>query len=268
MRDGLRMLRQAKINYHGLIVHVATAEAEAAGPAMITGLQNWMQNQGNLCRRTINDRIAWIKRAFRWAAENEYIPPEIVSRLEVARSLKAGRCKAPEGQGVKPVDWQTVQNTINHCPQKLATMITVHWFTGMRPGEVVKMRKSEIDQSGEIWIYKPKEHKNAYRGQQRFVPLGEHAKAALLPWWMKTKSDLLWEMQPLSYYRAIKRVNQKHNLKSWPPNQIRHSAATRLRKEIGIEAARVVLGHRSVSTTEIYAESDVNRAIEAMRKVG
>jgi len=33
-------------------------------------------------------------------------------------------------------------------------------------------------------------------------------------------------------------------------------AATRIRKEYGVEAARIVLGHQHVKTTEIYGERD------------
>jgi len=55
---------------------------------------------------------------------------------------------------------------------------------------------------------------------------------------------------------------------SWHPHQLRHNAATRLRKQFGIEAARVVLGHRSASVTEIYAEMDQQKAAEIMAQVG
>lgn len=54
----------------------------------------------------------------------------------------------------------------------------------------------------------------------------------------------------------------------WAPNQLRHNAATFLRKQFGIEAARVVLGHSSAATTEIYAELDLRRAAEVMEEVG
>jgi len=42
----------------------------------------------------------------------------------------------------------------------------------------------------------------------------------------------------------------------WTPHRLRHNAATRLRKDYGIEMARAILGHRAPSTTEIYAELD------------
>ncbi len=42
----------------------------------------------------------------------------------------------------------------------------------------------------------------------------------------------------------------------WHPHQLRHNAATDLRRQFGIEATRVVLGHASAVTSEIYAEMD------------
>lgn len=54
----------------------------------------------------------------------------------------------------------------------------------------------------------------------------------------------------------------------WSPNQLRHCFASAMRKEYGIEAARVLLGHASVSTTEIYAERDARLAASVIGKVG
>jgi site-specific recombinase XerC len=55
---------------------------------------------------------------------------------------------------------------------------------------------------------------------------------------------------------------------SWHPNRLRHNAATRLRKEFGVELARIVLGHATAFTTEIYAEADRAQALEVIAKVG
>jgi hypothetical protein len=54
----------------------------------------------------------------------------------------------------------------------------------------------------------------------------------------------------------------------WHPHQLRHNAATELRKEFGIEAARIILGHRSAAITEVYAEKDEQQAIDAINRVG
>jgi integrase len=54
----------------------------------------------------------------------------------------------------------------------------------------------------------------------------------------------------------------------WHPNQLRHTKATELRREFGLDAARAVLGHRSPQVTEVYAEIDVAKAAQVMERLG
>lgn len=57
-------------------------------------------------------------------------------------------------------------------------------------------------------------------------------------------------------------------LPRWSPNQLRHSTGTAIRKQFGLEASRVTLGHSEVETTQIYAERDIELAAKIMREVG
>jgi integrase len=54
----------------------------------------------------------------------------------------------------------------------------------------------------------------------------------------------------------------------WHPGQLRHNAGTRIRAAYGIEAARIILGHSSAVTSEIYAEIDREKAQEIVAKMG
>lgn len=45
-------------------------------------------------------------------------------------------------------------------------------------------------------------------------------------------------------------------------------AATRFRKEYGLEVAQIMLGHQSAQVTEIYAERDEERAMAVVAKIG
>lgn len=54
----------------------------------------------------------------------------------------------------------------------------------------------------------------------------------------------------------------------WAPNQLRHSAATDIRKEFGLEAAQVILGHSRADVTQMYAERDMQRAASIMKEIG
>jgi len=50
---------------------------------------------------------------------------------------------------------------------------------------------------------------------------------------------------------AIRYGSQKAKVPNWHPNQLRHNAATSLRKEFGLDVARVILGHSSPAVTEV-----------------
>ena len=87
-----------------------------------------------------------------------------------------------------------------------------------------------------------------------------------------------------SYRRAIERAcleadREAHRLDptiptdqvivpTWHPHRLRHNAATVIRREFGLEVAKIILGHKSVAVTEIYAEADERKAQEAMRRIG
>ena len=50
----------------------------------------------------------------------------------------------------------------------------------------------------------------------------------------------------------LSRWQSKHR---WSPNQLRHSAATEIRRRFGLEAAQTVLGHASADITQVYART-------------
>ena len=71
-----------------------------------------------------------------------------------------------------------------------------------------------------------------------------------------------------SYRKAIQRVCKRKGIDKWSPNQLRHTAATSIRKAYGLEAAQVVCGHQSANVTQVYAERDLELAIKVAREVG
>ncbi len=78
----------------------------------------------------------------------------------------------------------------------------------------------------------------------------------------KIKKDKLTDEQRAE----LRRWNAEHR---WSPNQLRHAAATRIRKVANLEMARVVLGHSTMAVTETYyAEADLKKAAKLMAKIG
>jgi integrase len=54
----------------------------------------------------------------------------------------------------------------------------------------------------------------------------------------------------------------------WHPNQLRHAFATRVRKQHGLEAVQVLLGHSRADVTQIYAEKNEALATAVAAKIG
>ena len=54
----------------------------------------------------------------------------------------------------------------------------------------------------------------------------------------------------------------------WNPNQLRHAAATEIRRKFGLEAAQVILGHSQANVTQVYAERDIAKGVEVARRIG
>ncbi len=54
----------------------------------------------------------------------------------------------------------------------------------------------------------------------------------------------------------------------WSPNQLRHAAATEVRKQFGLEAAQIILGHSAANVTQVYAERDMAKGLEVARQIG
>jgi site-specific recombinase XerC len=71
-----------------------------------------------------------------------------------------------------------------------------------------------------------------------------------------------------SYAAAIGDAAKKARVAHWHPNQLRHSYATRVRKEHGLEAAQVLLGHARADVTQIYAERNLDLALTVAAKIG
>jgi integrase len=71
-----------------------------------------------------------------------------------------------------------------------------------------------------------------------------------------------------AYRRAIARACVKAGVPTWTPHQLRHSAATDIRRQFGLEAAQAVLGHATLGVTQLYAEKDMEAAKRIMGAIG
>lgn len=289
----------------------AHTRAEDFGPLALKTVRQRMI-QDDLCRKLINQRIGIIKRMFKWASSEELIPATVHHGLLCVDGLKRGRSPARETEPVQPVPDAHVDAIMPFLPPTLQAMVKLQRLTGMRSGEMVRLRGIDIDTTGKIWIYQPSKHKTAHHGHSRVITFGPQAIEIIKPFLKPTLAEFLFSpaqaqaernkvkrenrktnVQPSqmcrskknpkrkpglcydtdSYYRAVNYAIKKARkagleVPDWHPHQLRHNAATRIRKERGLDAARAVLGHRSLAITDTYAEIDQALAASVAAELG
>lgn len=293
-RDSLRLLRRL----------YGTTPTSLFSPLPLKAVRQAMIESG-LARTTINQRIGRIVHLFKWGVENELISPTVHQAIKAVAGLQKGRTKAREPEPVRPVAEASVEAIREFVTRQVWAMIELQRLTGMRPGEVTSMRSCDVDTSEALWIYRPAGHKTAHHGRERSIFLGPRAQEVLRPWLRADPADYLFspreavterlarrrQGKPVAagkrrsngrapgrapgdryttqtYHHAVRYGCARAAVPTWHPHQLRHSAATWLRKEFGLDAARVILGHTSASTAEIYAELDNEKARAVMQRVG
>jgi integrase len=198
-----------KLAFRPLKALYGHTDAQAFGPLALKTVRQKMIESG-LARSVINQRIGYIKRMFRWASEQELIPPGIYHGLDAVTALQRGRSAAKETTPVSAVPDEYVDAVLPFLPPTLQAMVGVQRLTGMRSGELVRLTSSQIDMSRPTWIYRPRQHKSAYLGRPRMIPLGSRCQALLGPFLQADPEAFLFSpRQSQAERRAIRRAARK-----------------------------------------------------------
>ncbi|QDU22111.1 tyrosine-type recombinase/integrase [Urbifossiella limnaea] len=170
--------------------------AREFGPLALKALRGRWLDAG-LARTYINQRVGRVRRLFKWAAGEELVPFAVYQSLTAVSGLQKGRTTARETEPVGPVAEEHVRATLPFVRPAVRAMAEVQLLTGMRPGELVQLRPCDLDTSGDVWVFRPEQHKNAHRGKARAVPIGPRARAIL---------ERFAPADPTDYYFSPRRV--------------------------------------------------------------
>jgi len=255
-----------------------------------------------LSRKYVNQLTSLIKKIFKWGVSEELAPVTVFQSLNTLQGLRKGRTiGVAESKPVKPVPEAHVKAILPFLQPETATMVQVQLLIGTRPDEITIIKPKFIDRSGDVWIYTiPSrfDDDSTSKGSKtdwlenvdkKEILLGPQAQKLLTPWLVDRQPDEYLfspkrvcerlginpgKHQPRDHYddesycQAVQRACQNAGVPEWTPGRLRHNAGTRVRQKYGAEAARLVLGHRHLSTTEIYAERDQDLYREIVTELG
>jgi len=197
--------------------------------------------QPALSRRYINNLATAVKTAISWMVDRRIAPPAVLYEVRALKQLIYLECGADaERPKVQSVDPAIVARTLPFCPPTVQAMVRLQQLTGMRPGELVIMRRCDVSTSPTqrvdvpcldatvaaeeidgvlIWRYAPSQHKGIWRGKYRVIPIGPEAQAVLAPFLLRREPDE-YVFQPMESMKGERgknmiRVGQRYKVRSY-----------------------------------------------------
>ena len=226
-------------------------------------VRDWMESmmdKGNAAA-TVSRRLSALKTFYRFALTRHYVESDPVYSIKSPKKEKPLPQFVKESEMDELLDRQAWGDDYNNV--RARTIIILFYETGMRLSELVNLDDKDVN-------FVTSEIKITGKGnKQRIVPFGDELKNTLLEFRrlrdasveVKTPalvvSDKGTRMSP-SKVQDIVRSNLSRvcSLKKKSPHVLRHSFATAmLNHHVGIENLKKLLGHASISTTEIYTHT-------------
>lgn len=175
------------------------------GPLGLKAVRGRMVEIG-WCRTQVNRRVGRVKRAFKWAASEQLIPPSVYHGLQTVSGLQQGRTTVKESTPVLPVDPNTVAATTPFMPRHVAGLVRFQMLTGCRPGEACDLRHCDIDKTNAVWFYNPPVHKMSYKGKPRVIAIGPRAQTLLAEFTSSAAEHVFSPRRELAELRARRKA--------------------------------------------------------------
>ena len=249
-------------------------EAKAFGPVRLREFQDRLIELG-FCRSVINKSTWKTVGIFAWGVSYGLIPAEVIVGLKTVPGLRRGQPGIRESKTIDLVPRERVVATLPFLTEKVRGMIEFAMATGCRIGEARCAKIGDIDRTGDPWIFRPKSHKNAWRGKIREIPLGRAALAVVKESLTALDPDVYlfasWtgrSYEQSAVARAVRAACKKAGVEQWAPRQIRKLVAQLTSDQVGIEHASALLGHSGIVITQkIYAKNQLDKAKAAVEKM-
>lgn len=241
--------------------------ANQLGPLALKAVRQAMVAKG-WCRTYVNKSVGRIRRVFRWGVENELVEPAVLQKLEAVAPLLAGRTEAPDHPRRHALSQAQLDAVRALVTPLVRDLIDLQLLTGARSGELLGLTTGAINRSDAVWFADLQDHKSAHRGRTRRLYFGPQAQAILQRHFPPDPAQHIFSITRNAYGKAVAAASLKAGGPRWSPHWLRHTAAARLRDELGLETAQAILGHARADMTEHYAGLTHERARKAAERQG
>ncbi|MCC7204426.1 MAG: tyrosine recombinase XerC [Phycisphaeraceae bacterium] len=230
---------------------------------------------------TIARKIATLRSFYKWLQKRGSIA---TNPMVLIRTPKQGK-RLPKAIGVEQVDkLLSMPDNRDTLGSRDRAILETLYSTGVRVSELVDLDRRDVDTAEQMLHVRGKGKK------ERLVPLGTHAVSAIRHYLTLLEPDQRFSALRTKYphegdvplfinkngsrlsSRSVRRKLDKYLTQagldpSISPHTLRHSFATHLLENgADLRSVQELLGHQSLSTTQIYTHLSTNRVRQAYQQ--
>ncbi len=226
-------------------------------------IRDWMESlmdKGNSAS-TINKNLSALRSFYRFALKRELVkkdPAHAVTGPKKSKPLPQFLREGEMDRLLDELEWDSSFNNV-----RARTILLLFYEAGLRRSELIGLDDKDIDfEAAQLKV-------TGKRNKQRIVPFGAELAETLKNYKAKRQeefgetsgalflSDKGERISGAQVYQIVRKyLSMVTSLKKRSPHVLRHTFATAmLNNGAGLETIKSLLGHESVSTTEIYTHT-------------
>ena len=243
---------------------------DKANHAMI---RSWLVkelNKGNSAR-TVNRKITTLKSFYKYLFKEQKIKQNPTSRISYSKTSK----KLPQFVGLSDMnellDKLKFEENFSGFRDKL--IIEVFYSTGIRLSELINIKSKDVD------CLKSQIKVLGKRNKERLIPLTKELQKSIEGYMiLRNKQKVIdrsylfltdsgKKLNPSMVYRKVNKIlNNVTTLEKKSPHVLRHTFATHmLNNGADLNVIKELLGHASLSATEVYTHNSIDQLKEIFK---
>jgi integrase len=217
-----------------------------------------VQRLKTVSQASANRELACLKCIFSKCIEWDLIRDNPAKKIRLAKE---------DNSRVRYLDKDEINTLLSNSSDKLKTIIVFAISTGMRKGEMQRLRWEDINFKNDvITLLKTK------NGEVRRVPMSTNVKDMLLSMKEHSTSDVVFSLEETgesyNFRKSFETALKKSNITGFRFHDLRHTFASHLAMAgVDLNTVRELLGHKSLDMTLRYShlsQDHKKRAVELL----